>query len=379
MKRLLFSLLVFGSTLPLSAQRTAAQLTAISQSGVNQQAAAVPTQVLAFYYPWYGNPQISGRWVHWSDVDDVDQTIGNVTHYPVLGAYDSHDPDLVAAHVNQACQIGITGFIVSWWGQGTFEDRAVSLLLDSALQCGLQITIYFETVPGSIRDNALADVLYLLQNYGSHPAWLRVGDQPVIFVYSRAISQIGLDGWQWVIDQTNQQYSGGALFIGDRISSAAAQVFDGIHTYNPTGQTAHKTSGEIRQWAQSTFPNWIATAGDRISCVTIIPGYDDSKLGRPEPRPITDRWDGETYRVLWEEAIAADPNWIVITSWNEWHEGSEIEPSIENGQRELDTTAEFALRFRRGDAKGVGRFANKRYFPAYRGSYRPVVSLRAGF
>jgi hypothetical protein len=342
MKRLLFSVLSLSLLLAVSGQRSEAQRSTTFQPAASQQAAGVPKQVLAFYYPWYGNPQVSGRWVHWSEVDDLNQTIGNATHYPALGAYDSHDPDVVATHVNQACQIGVTGFIVSWWGQGTFEDQAVPMLLDTALQCGLQITIYFETVPGSIRDNALADVLYLLQNYGSHPAWLQVGDQPVIFVYSRAISQIGLDGWQWVIDQTNQQYSGGALFIGDRISSAAARVFDGIHTYNPTGQTAHKTPDEIRQWAQTTFPNWIATAGDRISCVTIIPGYDDSKLGRPEPRPITDRRNGETYRVLWEEAIAANPDWIVITSWNEWHEGSEIESSVENGQRELDTTAEFA-------------------------------------
>jgi hypothetical protein len=349
MKKLLFSVLAFVLVTSSGAQRMAgAQGATNFQPSVEQPAAAVPKHVLAFYYPWYGNPQISGRWVHWSEVDEVNQTIGNSTHYPVLGPYDSHDPDLVAQHASWACQIGLTGFIASWWGQGTFEDHAVLLLLDSALQCGLQITIYFEKVPGSTPtpENALADVLYLLRTYASHPAWLRVAEKPVMFVYSRAISQIGLDGWQWVIDQTNQQYPGGALFIGDRISDAAAQVFDGIHTYNPTGQTAHKNPDEIRAWAQTTFPRWIATAGDRISCVTIIPGYDDSKLGRPEPRPITDRWDGDTYGVLWQEAIAADPNWVLITSWNEWHEGSEIEPSIENGERELETTAEYAPQFR---------------------------------
>jgi glycoprotein endo-alpha-1,2-mannosidase len=346
MKRLLSSVLTFGLILSFSAQHIEAQR-AESQPEVSQQAAPVPKQVLAFYYPWYGNPETSGRWVHWSDVDEVNQTIGNATHYPTLGAYDSHDPDLVAQHVSRACEIGLAGFIVSWWGPSSFEDQAVPLLLDTALQCGLQITVYFETVRGSTPtpDSALTDVLYLLQQYANHPAWLRVADKPVIFVYSRAVGQIGLDGWQQVIDQTNQQYPGGALFIGDRISAAAAQVFDGIHTYNPTGQTAHKTPDEIRLWAQTTFPQWIATAGDRISCVTIIPGYDDSKLGRPDPRPITDRWDGDTYRVLWEEAIAADPNWILITSWNEWHEGSEIEPSIENQERELETTAEFAPGF----------------------------------
>lgn len=79
--------------------------------------------------------------------------------------------------------------------------------------------------------------------------------------------------------------------------------------------------------------------------MTVIPGYDDTKLNRPGPRPTTGRHSGETYRVLWQEAIAAQPDWILITSWNEWHEGSEIEPSKENGDRELIATGEFARRF----------------------------------
>src|SRR5260370_30295565 len=51
---------------------------------------SVNKEVLAFYYPWYGNPQVSGSWVHWQGVDAVNHTIDNATHYPELGAYDSH-------------------------------------------------------------------------------------------------------------------------------------------------------------------------------------------------------------------------------------------------------------------------------------------------
>jgi glycoprotein endo-alpha-1,2-mannosidase len=92
----------------------------------------------------------------------------------------------------------------------------------------------------------------------------------------------------------------------------------------------------------------VKTAGDKISCVTIIPGYDDSHLPeRAAPRPITDRHGGQTYRTLWQEAIAAHPDWILITSWNEWHEGSEIEPSAKNGERELKTTREYSAQFRK--------------------------------
>ena len=59
-----------------------------------------------------------------------------------------------------------------------------------------------------------------------------------------------------------------------------------------------------------------------------------------------DRMDGALYRAEWEEAIAADPHWVLVTSWNEWYEGSEIEPSAEHGEKFLKMTAEYAARFK---------------------------------
>ena len=309
----------------------------------------IPRQVLAFYYGWYGNPTTSGHWVHWENVNERTKTIGNSTHYPTLGPYDSHDSKLIEQHCRWAKAAGISGFIASWWAPGDFHDQGLSLLLDAAQKNGLSVTVYFEVVhPENAPkpDGAVKDVLYLLEHYGKHPAWLKVNGKPVIFVYSRAIGQIKVDGWLQVIDAVNKKYPGGAIFIGDQITKSAARVFDGIHTYNPTGHTAGKSPEQLRAWAHAAYPDWVQIAGrDRIACLTIIPGYDDSKLGRPAPRPITDRQNGETCRILFEEAVAANPDWILITSWNEWHEGSEIEPSLENGERSLKAVAAFAPNF----------------------------------
>jgi hypothetical protein len=51
---------------------------------------------------------------------------------------------------------------------------------------------------------------------------------------------------------------------------------------------------------------------------------------------------------LWEEAIRAQPDWVLLTSWNEWHEGSEIEPSWEDGDQYLRLTAKYAPGFLAG-------------------------------
>jgi hypothetical protein len=312
----------------------------------------VPKQVLAFYYGWYGNPDVSQRWVHWKNVDTAKKHIDESTHYPVLGPYDSHDPKIVDTHCRQAKDVGLTGFIVSWWAKGDFHDQGMPLMLDAAKRHGLKVTIYYEFVPPRGKptiEGAVNDLSYIVDTYGKHPAWLSVAGKPVIFVYGRAVNDIKLEGWEQVIHDFKAKRPSGAVFIGDRISPAAARIFDGIHTYNPTGLTKGKSLEEIRGWAKTTFPDWVKTAGPgRIACVTIIPGYDDSvQPSRKPPRPITERFNGETYKVMWEEAIAANPDWVLVTSWNEWHEGSEIEPSVELGDKDFKTTKQFAPKFRK--------------------------------
>jgi hypothetical protein len=92
----------------------------------------------------------------------------------------------------------------------------------------------------------------------------------------------------------------------------------------------------------------LADGAGKISAITVIPGYDDTKIRKPGL--AVGRYEGELYRVQWEEAVKANPHWILITSFNEWHEGSEIEPSSEYGRRYLDLTTEYAKRFKSNKA-----------------------------
>src|SRR5882672_8241134 len=166
-------------------------------------------QVLTFYYGWYGRPEMSTSWVHWKNVDVDRQRIDNSTHYPQLGAYDSHDPATVEQHVRSAKAAGITGFIVSWWARGDFHDQGMPLLLETAHRSGLSITVYFETVTPSTPATvgaAVDNVTYLLERYGRRPAWLKVRGRPVIFVYTRAVRQISVTGWQAVRSQVNDRF-----------------------------------------------------------------------------------------------------------------------------------------------------------------------------
>jgi glycoprotein endo-alpha-1,2-mannosidase len=310
-------------------------------------------EILAFYYGWYGTPRISGDWRHWKSVDVAKEHIENSADFPVYGPYDSHDPATVDRQIAMAHAAGITGFIVSWWQRDNFEDRGMPLLLAAAARHGFSVSAYFERIAGedvaSRKSSAIADLDYLLNHYATHKAWLRTASKPVVFVYGRAVHALSPTEWQEVVAQMRQDNPGGVVLVADALSPGVVSAFDGASTYNITGQTQHKTPPQIREWAHAAYPKMVAAAGPgKISTVTVIPGYDDSKLGRPPPRPVTQRWGGETYRVLWQEAVAASPDYVLITSWNEWHEGSEIEPSVEYGSVMLNDTAIFAREFLAG-------------------------------
>jgi glycoprotein endo-alpha-1,2-mannosidase len=194
--------------------------------------------------------------------------------------------------------------------------------------------------------SAVADLDYLLAQYGKDKAWLRADGRPVVFVYGRALGALSPPEWQEVITEVRRDNPGGIALVADSLDPKYVSIFDGASTYNITGQTQHKTPSQTREWAHLTYPKAVAAAGPgKISSVTVIPGYDDRTANRPPPRPVTDRWGGETYRALWQEAIAAAPDYVLITSWNEWHEGSEIEPSVEYGSLLLDETAAMSREF----------------------------------
>ena len=312
----------------------------------------VPREVLAFYYPWYGEVK-NGHARHWNTVDADKHDISDATHYPLKGAYSSKDPAIIDWHIDLAKTNGVTGFIASWWGKGTAEDGVVPVLLDRAKARDFKISVYWETVPGKKDGDqihrAAEDLIYLLTNYGTNSAFLKVEGKPVIFVYGRAMNEVPVADWKAIRGEARAK-TGDFLLIADGYAEKFAADFDGFHSYNICGEVKGKSPAQLRGWAAGYYQNAVKFARQRgrISTVTVIPGYDDTKIRKPGLK--ADRLDGQTYRTLWEEAIRSKPDWILITSWNEWHEGSEIEPSLEDGDKYVRMTGEMAVGFRAQDA-----------------------------
>jgi hypothetical protein len=61
---------------------------------------------------------------------------------------------------------------------------------------------------------------------------------------------------------------------------------------------------------------------------------------------VIPRGSGGFYAQWWDKVYKNDPDFVMICSWNEWHEGSEIEPSLEYGDTYLRLTKDYASRYK---------------------------------
>ena len=309
----------------------------------------IDRKVLAFYYTWYGSPEVSGKWIHWrsgesdfSLLDEKGLPYAEATNHPTIGLYDSNDPLVIAGHLKLANQAGIDAFIATWWGQGDFTDKAFKSALDVAdkMESTTKLTIYYEIVPDKDPQKAVEDLLYVLENYGDRESFFKVNGVPVVFIYGRAMGQLSAKQWSEVVAAVKKERPAAFIADTDGRTKPNKPDFDGFHFYNPVGRVKHGT--DMRSFYSEYVEEYRAPG--KTVCLTIIPGYDDTHVR--EPGTAVSRENGELYSRSWSDAVAARPDWILITSWNEWHEGSEIEPSVEDGRIYLDMTAQQAPAFK---------------------------------
>jgi len=334
----------------------------------------IPKLVLAFYYAWYGNPDVSDKWVHWNhwimnmttrkiigkhNPDSIVSGRRDVgaAHYPSLGLYDSNDESVILTHLKWAKDVGIDGFIVSWWGINSFSDKALKKILDATEKSGLdiKITVYYESVGLTKRpiNDVIEDFEYLIKNYGYRPAFLKFDKKPVIFVYAVGIKKP--EFWRDVFE-TLRKRGIKCIFIGDMFDKKYAIYFDGIHIYNPIRIVKHfeplfkdysyKELGPSLGDALYLMASSIAKKYEILLFTTVLPGYDDRKVR--VPGNYLDRYNGYTYNLTWIAALKVNPHGVLICTWNEWHEGTEIEPSVEYGKRYLEITKYWISKFKGG-------------------------------
>ena len=252
---------------------------------------------------------------------------------------------------------GIDAWVVSWQGLEAgagFNDRRMRIALDAAAAAGMRACAYTETYVANPTNDAARGIdprtlfdwlVDLVDRYGSHPAYLRVGGRPVIFTYAASL----LPAADWAEVVARLRSSGrNPLIVGDFSRSTLLETFDGEYQYSNVFSSGSALADLDRGESLRVRTFDLLRPGDRrrVWVASVTPGFDDSHLAdRSTPR-IVERRDGSIYDEQWSNAIETGADWIVVTSWNEWWENTEIEPGERYGRLYLDRTRHWSQVFK---------------------------------
>jgi len=290
-------------------------------------------RVAAFYYPWYRNPEVDGSWTHWGEGGFHPPLDVASDYYPQLGPYSSLDPAVVAQHFAWLREAGVGVIISSWWGQRSNEDRAVPLLLEMGERYGIKVAFHVEPYSERTATTLVSDVKYLYAHYGQSPAFFRTtaasrwspDDRPkgLFFLWSSRYPDsnkpaVEASYWREAIDAIHALPDGG-LVIADETGSEWLDGghFDGLYSY----AVLQPDGGDAYSWARGLPPDAWYVPG-------VNPGFSAVRIGY-EASTYVPRRDGAAYEERWQAALDAgvEPALVAITTFNEWHEGTQIEPA----------------------------------------------------
>ncbi|MCB9879222.1 MAG: hypothetical protein H6835_16625 [Planctomycetes bacterium] len=101
-------------------------------------------------------------------------------------------------------------------------------------------------------------------------------------------------------------------------------------------------------------PRVLENVRTKRTVMQIGPGYDDRAVpGRRTP--VREREDGAFYRWSWQMALRQRPELVLLETWNELHEGTELCPTKELGRQYVELTRRYVdlLRAGKGDGESV--------------------------
>lgn len=170
--------------------------------------------------------------------------------------------------------------------------------------------------------------------YGSHPAFYRHQHEnrilPVFYIYDSYLIKpkdwgriFRKDGQSTVRNTELDAFFIGLLVDEKHASELASAGFDGFYTYFASDGFTYGSS--TRFWDHLSS---YAFANNMLFIPSVGPGYIDVRVRPWNGRNTKDREHGGYFEQSFKAAINSRPPMISVTSFNEWHEGTQIEKAV---------------------------------------------------
>jgi glycoprotein endo-alpha-1,2-mannosidase len=266
--------------------------------GSIERAASGPTSAI-FYYPWFGTPAHDGDYDHWQQNGHRPSNDLASSFYPAGGVYSSSDRLVLDRQMEEITRAGVGEVVVSWWGRGTPVDERLPAVIDAARAHGVEVAAHLEPYGGRTIEGTALDIAYL-QTLGIRD----------FFVYHA--TDFPAADWQ----PLTASLSDTRLFAQTPLAGYAKKGgFQGIYTYD-TLSYGGQTFARICKAAHRQ---------DLLCAPSVGPGYS-AQRATGDSRVLARR-SGGTYDSMWRAAIRASADVVSVTSYNEWNEGTQIEPA----------------------------------------------------
>ncbi|XP_053124614.1 glycoprotein endo-alpha-1,2-mannosidase-like protein isoform X2 [Hemicordylus capensis] len=317
----------------------------------------VSSALHAFYYTWYGTPRFDSRYLHWDHVmvphwdpkisasypkgrhsppDDL-----GASFYPALGPYSSRDPAVLEEHMTQLRAAAIGVVVLSWYPPGLADDNGepseslVPFILDAAHRYAIKVTFHIQPYKGRDDNTVHKNVKYILDRYGTHEAFYRYKTSmgrslPLFYIYDSYLTPP--EAWANLLTPSgshslrNTPYD--AIFIALLVDEGhkhdiLSAGYDGIYTYFASNGFSYGSSHQ----------NWKAIkafcdANNLLFIPSVGPGYIDTSIRPWNNHNTRNRVNGKYYETALQAALTVRPEIVSITSFNEWHEGTQIEKAV---------------------------------------------------
>jgi hypothetical protein len=266
-------------------------------------------ELLAVYEAWFGTPK----------------------HISV--GYSSHDPEVIRTQIRKAKSMGISGFVVDWYGdREPFIDQTYALMQSVAAKNKFTVAMMYDESgqEDGATDEVIADFtmfhdMYLAPSAPGRQAYLTYQERPIIFVFPHG-SHTDWAKVRTVVDKWNPA----PLLIQENLPGPHPDAFDGFYPW------VKGWASDGSNWGESYLTDFYHTMATKYPDKIIVggawPKFDDSKASWGLNRHISARC-GQTYGDtigLWRKFFPADQTipFMMIGTWNDYEEGSEIEPGI---------------------------------------------------
>ncbi|XP_033013376.1 glycoprotein endo-alpha-1,2-mannosidase-like protein [Lacerta agilis] len=328
-----------------------------AQHPPDRDAPSVSSSLHVFYYTWYGTPRFDSRYLHWDHVmvphwdpkisasypkgrHSPPEDIG-ASFYPALGPYSSRDPAVLEEHMRQLSAAAIGVMVLSWYPPGLADDNGepseslVPFILDAAQRYAIQVTFHIQPYKGRDDNTLHSNVKYIIDKYGTHDAFYRYKTStgrrlPLFYIYDSYLTPP--EAWANLLTPSgshslrNTPYD--AVFIALLVEEGhkhdiLSAGYDGLYTYFASNGfsygSSHQNWKAIKAFCDSNNLLFIPSVG---------PGYIDTSIRPWNNHNTRNRVNGKYYETALQAALMVRPEIVSITSFNEWHEGTQIEKAM---------------------------------------------------